>query len=186
MKKPITPQERYDYAVEFVLKHEGGLVDHKKDPGGITNMGVSLRFLKGAGIDIDGDGDCDEDDIRCLTREQAKEIYKKEFWDKNRYEAINEIEIAKKVFDISVNAGARRAHRIVQSAANCFLQDKLAVDGILGGMSFGAINKICSTGKAKELYREIQHQQKKFYSNLIAAKPELRVFQKGWMNRANA
>lgn len=34
---------KFDDAVEIVLKHEGGYVNDKKDPGGETNMGISKR-----------------------------------------------------------------------------------------------------------------------------------------------
>ena len=30
-------------ALETTLKHEGGLVDHKDDPGGLTNFGISKK-----------------------------------------------------------------------------------------------------------------------------------------------
>ncbi|MBX9704870.1 MAG: hypothetical protein K5Q00_01335, partial [Gammaproteobacteria bacterium] len=46
MSQPITPQERYDYAASVVLLHEGKYTDHPADPGGATNYGISLRFLK--------------------------------------------------------------------------------------------------------------------------------------------
>ena len=71
----------FESAVEKVLKHEGGYVDHANDPGGATNYGISLRFVKqstGIDLDVDGDGDIDADDIKAMTPEQAKEIYKTE------------------------------------------------------------------------------------------------------------
>ena len=47
----------FEKAVEKVLEHEGGYVDHKADPGGATNYGISLRFVKqSTGIDLDVDG----------------------------------------------------------------------------------------------------------------------------------
>ena len=29
-----------------IIELEGGFVDHPDDPGGATNLGISLRFLK--------------------------------------------------------------------------------------------------------------------------------------------
>ena len=36
----------FDSCVQYVLRHEGGLSQDKADPGGITNFGISLRFLR--------------------------------------------------------------------------------------------------------------------------------------------
>lgn len=68
----------------FTAQWESGLINHPADPGGITNYGVSLRWLRSLGHDlgdIDGDGDIDADDVRALTREQAAALFKARFWD---------------------------------------------------------------------------------------------------------
>ena len=36
-------RENYRDALSIILDHEGGYVNHPKDPGGITNMGVTKR-----------------------------------------------------------------------------------------------------------------------------------------------
>ena len=69
----------FEFAHKFTSKWEGGFVDHKNDPGGATNYGVSLRWLKNEGIDIDGDGKIDINDIKALTPSKAAELFKKEF-----------------------------------------------------------------------------------------------------------
>mgnify|MGYP001617064660 FL=1 len=33
----------FEHAVAFVLDHEGGLVEHPADPGGLSNYGISQR-----------------------------------------------------------------------------------------------------------------------------------------------
>ena len=60
----------WEAAIASVLKHEGGLVDHESDPGGITNWGVSLRAHPHLG----------REGIRNLTRNQAIEIYRNSYW----------------------------------------------------------------------------------------------------------
>ena len=47
----------FDTAIKKVLKHEGGYVDHKNDPGGATKYGISLRFIRQSNTDLDLDGD---------------------------------------------------------------------------------------------------------------------------------
>ena len=38
--------ENYDKCLETILHHEGGYVNHPKDPGGMTNMGVTKRVYE--------------------------------------------------------------------------------------------------------------------------------------------
>jgi len=37
-------EERFQYCVGIILQHEGRLSEDKRDPGQITNWGISLRF----------------------------------------------------------------------------------------------------------------------------------------------
>ena len=36
----------FNKCLEIVLHHEGGYVNHPKDPGGMTNMGVTKRVYE--------------------------------------------------------------------------------------------------------------------------------------------
>ena len=40
-------QENWDKSFEMVLAHEGGFVNHPKDPGGMTNLGVTKAAWEG-------------------------------------------------------------------------------------------------------------------------------------------
>ena len=184
MSQPITPAERYDYAASVVLLHEGKYTDHPNDPGGATNYGISLRFLKSAGIDIDGDGEIDIHDIMAMDKSKAKDIYKKCWWDRYHYKAINDLLIATKVFDLAVNMGAQQAGIIVQTAVNDLQAATISVDGILGGKSIGAINALCQKGRELELLNAIRDEAAQFYVRLAKKKPDLKVFLKGWLSRA--
>lgn len=174
----------FEDAISFVMKHEGGFVNHKKDAGGATNYGISLRFLKSAGIDIDGDSDSDIDDILAIDKQKASEIYKTYWWDRYGYDRIQDSDIAKKVFDLAVNMGAPRAHKLTQISVNRLRDKPIAVDGILGRQSFEAINELIKKDKSRALYLELIENACHFYTNLVADNPELKVFLKGWINRA--
>jgi lysozyme family protein len=184
----MTPEQRFQYAVDVLLKHEGGFSNDKADPGGATMYGVSLRYLKIAGIDINLDGKIDISDIMALDKAHAIEIYRKNWWDKYGYEKIDDLLVATKVFDLAVNMGAPQAHKLVQRASNTlssFIEEVLVVDGVLGKKSIDALNELWRIGKNDELLLAIKKQASQFYSNLVESKPELAGFLKGWLRRAN-
>jgi hypothetical protein len=68
--------ENWDKAFRQVIAYEGGFVNHPKDPGGPTNLGITQATL---GRYLGREATLDE--VRALTREAAKPIYKRFFWD---------------------------------------------------------------------------------------------------------
>lgn len=171
----------FDKAFAATLQHEGGFVDDPDDPGGATKFGVSFRWLKSKGIDIDGDGDVDADDIVALDLEGSKQIYLDNWWLRYRYDEIHVDEVAAKIFDLCVNMGPHQAHKLAQSAANSFGKD-LVVDGILGSKSIAAINCIYSLSYLNAL----KQQATNFYLDLIKRRPVLAKYKNGWLKRAAA
>src|SRR5690606_38914271 len=122
----VTSEERFCRAVEMVLRHEGGYVYDPADPGGETKYGISKRSYP-------------QLDIRNLIREQAIEIYRRDWWDRYGYDRIKSLDVATKVLDLAVNMGPAAAHRLLQEAL-VFLGHQLAVDGILGPKTLAAVN----------------------------------------------
>lgn len=100
-------------AHSFTARWEGGFTDHPADPGGVTNHGVSLRFLRGQKEDIDGDGDIDGDDVRALGAEDAARIMRREFWDPMKLDEVKPL-CATVLYDAAVNMGAGCARRMAQ------------------------------------------------------------------------
>ena len=88
----------FDEIIEVVLHHEGGYVNDPKDPGGETNFGIAKRSHP----DVD---------IKNLTKEGAKEIYKEHYWDRNKVESLSE-DLRHIYFDMCVNQGRGRAVKI--------------------------------------------------------------------------
>jgi len=122
------------------LFNEGGNVSANrakkiKDPGGATNWGISLRFLKSCDIkiaDINCDGVIDGKDILVLSTEQAKNLYARYFWIPY-YEDIIHMETAFRLWDFGINAGVKTAVRIYQLSVNQLLKmQALKPDGIFG------------------------------------------------------
>lgn len=93
---------QFEEAVKIILYHEGGLVDHAKDPGGLTNFGISQRAYP-------------QLDIRNLTPEIASEIYRSDYWDRFK---VGELPPALRlaVFDSAVNQGGTAALGLLQAA----------------------------------------------------------------------
>ena len=147
--------------IEKVLEHEGGYVNDPKDLGGETKYGITKRFYP----DID---------IKNLTIEQATEIYKKDYWDKNKVESLPQ-NLWHIYFDMCVNMGKRTAVKVLQRAANNKGRD-IEVDGGLGPMTIGAL-------KGVELDR-VRAFRVKDYVDLITARPEQEKFYLGWFRRA--
>lgn len=178
----------FEKCIPVILKHEGGWVNNKNDPGGATNYGISLRFLADhpESGDFDHDGDVDAEDIKNMSVEDAKKIYKECWWDKFKYENIKDLTTATKIFDFSVNMGAKRAHILLQTALNKTLGLKLTVDGSLGNASFAVINAVIDGMGEQELLEAYSIEAFGFYTGLIAANAKLAVFADGWKNRAFA
>lgn len=181
----VDAEERFRAAVEVVLGHEGGFVDHPADPGGATNWGISLRFLRSQGYDVgdvDCDGDIDAEDVRKLTREQAIEFYRKYWWDQYRYERINDQTIAIKVFDLAVNMGSGNAHKVLQRALHTVGMRYVEVDGVIGPQTIGAVNQ----ANPAALLAAIRLEAAAFYRERVASNRKLAPFERGWLNRAYA
>ena len=152
---------KFDDIIEITLKHEGGYVHDPKDLGGETNFGIAKRFYP----DVD---------IKNLTKEGAKDIYKRDYWDKNKIDDVSD-DLKHIYFDMCVNQGRGRAIKILQRSANAKGAD-LKVDGGLGPMTIAAVSNV-------ELDR-VRAYRIKYYADLVTRKPDLEKFYFGWFRRA--
>lgn len=170
----------FQIAVNRLLELEGGLVNDPSDPGGITNYGISLAFLKENDIYVNDDGIIDAQDVKDLTPEKASSIYKAYFWDKYGYSNIHNQMIASKILDMSVNMGPLQAHLLAQRA--CWALNGLGIpddDGILGEKTLAEINRWDIA-----LLPILKSEQANFYRLLVAIKPKRINDLKGWLKRA--
>jgi lysozyme family protein len=179
----------FDLAIPTILQHEGLLVNDPTDPGGITNYGISLRYLKRLveqdpqslmNYCVDHQGIIDAIDIREMSQQQAIEIYKAQWWDRYNYSAILDQRLATKVFDLSVNMGSHAAHKLLQISCNNIAgKECLAVDGVLGARSIVIINN----SDAATLLLQFKAEAVQYYRQLADRKTILKKFLHGWLNR---
>ena len=179
----------FEPALKVLLEHEGGYSNDPDDPGLATNHGWSLRTLQKMGDvdgdgwlegDLDRDGDVDVDDIKILDPETAGHYYKTQFWDRYKYGEINDQLVATKVLLLSVHAGPRRCHLVLQKALH--YHTVIRIDGLIGPMTRQATNMV---GPSR-LLTEFRHETAAFYRELMNKRSGLWKYSKGWMNRAYA
>lgn len=173
----------FEIAIEQVIQNEGGYINHKADPGGATKYGVSLRFMKSLGLygDFNGDGKVNGEDVKIMSLRDAKEIYRRMWWDKHCYGDIKNLEIATKVLDMAVNIGSFNAHKILQQSLVDSGSD-IKVDGLIGPRTIYAINH-CEDQNT--LITNIMVNLSSYYIKLYRADKKNRIyFIKGWLKRA--
>lgn len=141
--------QRFEACLAKVLQYEGGFTEGEGDPGGATNLGISLRYARtqGSMLDLNGDGVVDRADILLVTKDTAKAVYENWFWKDVRGEDLPAgLDLA--VFDFAVNSGAGRAIR--------FLQEVLGVtaDGVFGPKTLEAVRAADVTDAVNQLCRK--------------------------------
>nr|VFK58255.1 MAG: Lysozyme family protein [Candidatus Kentron sp. UNK]VFK68336.1 MAG: Lysozyme family protein [Candidatus Kentron sp. UNK] len=120
-------KQNFENALKHVLIHEGGYVDHPKDPGGATNRGVTLatfRRFYGASMTKEA--------LKSITDEQVARIYREGYWDKCRCDELPD-GVDYVVFDQAVNSGPVRSAIWLQQAA------EVAADGAIGPKTIDAL-----------------------------------------------
>lgn len=158
--------DKFDRAMKFVLRWEGGYVNHPSDPGGETNFGIAKRSHP----DVD---------IANLTEEGAKEIYKEEYWKKVKGDDLPDA-IAVAVMDYAVNSGTSRSAKTLQRVVGA------GADGAIGPATLAKVAAAVEADGEKAVAQAIVMQRSDFLSDLVKRKPEMAAFLKGWMRRTHS
>lgn len=157
-------RENLETALKHVLVHEGGFVNHPKDPGGATNRGVTQRVYD-AYRDRQGQS---RRSVRAITAEEVADIYKRQYWDAIRGDDLpSGLDYA--VFDYAVNSGPRRAAQDLQRELG------VAVDGVIGNVTLAAVAK----ADVYDLIDRLCARRMRFLKGL----KHWRTFGKGWTRR---
>lgn len=162
----------------FILKWEGGFVNHKNDPGGATNKGVTLKTLRSQRLDFadkDKDGDIDVNDLKLITNADAQAIFEKDYWARIKGNDIKSQAVANILADwiwLSGSHAIRRPQRLVGVTA----------DGIMGPKTIKALDDAYKKSPA-EFTNALYKDRFAYINEIIKANPRLKDFQKGWINR---
>jgi len=154
-------------AAEALLDHEGGYSNNAADPGGETKFGISRREYPHL-------------NIKSLTREQAIEIYYRDWWRRFHFSELPETAGAK-LFDLAVNMGPANAVRCLQRALRACGR-RVGDDGALGAETIAA----AAAADEKTLIAALRSEAAAYYRLLAISERDGagREFLGGWLNRA--
>ncbi len=176
-----------DEITEEIIRREGGYVNDPDDPGGATKYGVTIGTMKRLGLDINSDGRIDTRDVRALTRAQAADIFKKQYFEAPKIGMLP-TPLQPSVYDMYVNAGGN-AVKILQRLLGEFGFETLA-DGAIGPNT-ARMAALAYAEAPDFLVDAYGIARRNYYYNLAEARPSLRKFSRlqnggkgGWIARA--
>ena len=153
----------FEQCLALLLKHEGGFVNHPKDPGGATNLGVTLNTWsswKGAPQTVE--------DVKNLTVNDVAPLYKKNYWEKIKADSLP-LGVDYSVFDCAVNSGPSQAVKFIQRALN------MTADGVIGPLTIAAAEQRDPAELIEQFYEERLH--------FLQSLKTWDTFGKGWQRR---
>jgi len=158
-------------ALPFVLRWEGGFVNHPNDPGGATNKGVTQKvydaWRKRQGQPVQS--------VAQITDAEVHALYEAGYWMPAKCPQLaGPLDLVQ--FDTAVNMGVGRAIRFLQTAVGA------EADGAYGSGTQKCVDN-CDAGEALVAYCNAREA---YYRDLAVRNPKLAVFLKGWMNRLNS
>jgi lysozyme family protein len=170
-----------------ILAREGGYVNDPDDPGGATRHGVTIHTLRRLGIDLTGDGRITAEDVRRLTRAQARDIYLEHYFRRPGLAGLPQV-LQASVFDMYVNAGSN-AIRLLQRLLND-MGEALVVDGVLGPLTRAAAHRAAAAAPF-HIADAYGIARRNYYYALADARPASRKYARrrdggkgGWITRA--
>lgn len=154
----------FNLAIEVVLRNEGGYVNNALDRGSETNFGISKKQYPSV-------------DVAALTEEQAKALYKRDYW-LPIYADLRDQGVANKLMDMSVHIGQGNSTIIVQKALRA-LGFAVKQDGVFGRNTLAMVNQ----SEPYSLLTAIRREQAKRYVNIVQKNPTQLAFLAGWIER---
>jgi lysozyme family protein len=162
--------DTFPLCLAFTLKAEGGYVDNPADPGGATNLGITLATYR----EWADDPVLGPRQLRDIAGTTARAIYRSLYWNPLRADDLP-AGVDLSVFDMGVNAGIWRSARLLQRALDFTGND---VDGSIGPKTLAA----AAHWNARSLIDDLAERQAEYYRGLV----NFPVFGDGWLARTKA
>ena len=157
--------ENYQTCLEMILHHEGGYVNHPKDPGGETNLGVTKRVYEEWG---------GTKDMKDLTVEDVAPIYEKNYWGRMKCDNVPAgLDLC--LFDFGVNAGTGRSAKFLQTMIDT------TADGGIGPNTLSKLADYIDENGIEDTIKNFQAERQKYYESLST----FDTFGKGWTRRVD-
>ena len=162
-------KENYQKCLEMILHHEGGYVNHAKDPGGMTNLGVTKRVYEDwVGYAVS------EHTMQNLTKEDVAPIYEKNYWGRVKGDDLpSGLDLC--VFDFGVNAGTGRAAKYLQTMIGT------VADGGIGPNTLKAVAAYVEENGLQTTIENYQANRQRYYEKLKT----FETFGRGWTRRVD-
>ncbi len=159
-------------ALEHVLAMEGGYSEDAYDPGGPTNLGITLgEFARHRGQPLDATTfDALRSALRRITRAEAAGIYRANYWEAAVCPSLP-APLAAFHFDAAVNQGVAGAARMLQRALG------VEIDGVLGPDTLAAA-RAAAVSDALARYAEARRAHYRSLSTFWR-------FGRGWLSRVD-
>jgi lysozyme family protein len=153
----------FEECLDLVLKSEGGWVNHKDDPGGETNLGVTKAVWEeyvGHAVKT----------MKNLTKDDVAPMYELKYW-RPCYCEVLPRGLDFVVFSMGVNAGPGRSVKLLQQSIGC------VPDGVIGPRT----RELISASNSANLIAKFSETRREYYRSLKT----FPIFGKGWLARVD-
>ncbi len=157
----------FDQCMNYLFSVEGGYVDNPRDPGGATNMGITLATLTAW-----RNAPVSKADVQALTQNEATAIYHANYWNVLRCGGLpSGIDLM--VFDAGVNTGNSHSAKTLQTIVNC------GADGVIGPATLQAVATAVNASGTLSILTQFSKAQSDYYHSLAT----FDTFGAGWLAR---
>ena len=158
----------FDACLKITLHYEGGFVDDTKDPGGMTNLGVTQKtysqWIKHSASKVEMLG---------LTPDKVSPLYKAYFWDLVKGDILPKgLDLC--IFDFDVNGGVHSA-KALQTLVGA------TTDGHIGDGTIGKLNSYIAAYGVDKAIAGFQDLRAQYYHTLS----KFDRYGAGWIRRTN-